>query len=319
MDQTIASALDFGYPVLVAKDRHQTSINENSSSIPDLLTVALPALGAQPFHYGRARNAVVNWVNQQWPDGRWLLWIDSDEYIEEIGDPSTLSAALGRADTGSAFAIEVRDEIGSNWIGRLHHSTTFWRGHVHEYIDSTVMGEFARIQSTVRHSGYTGDQGATLLKFERYLRFTLLELSKDPRNPRWLFFAIRDGQFFLSSEELEELGKRLISTWNEPDFDAYFGGETRTAFTFRGFEIVCQSLGERGRHDLVKRFAQTGCTVPVIEFVATYFHCAATIDSGTTLSKAQIDGLESACQDNPREPYVQELLALLQQQGVDSK
>lgn len=150
--------------------------------------------------FAQARNAAVDAVG----DG-WAVFLDADEWID-AGHTSPLCDRLHALEsvpgiTWCALAPVIREE-GRNEeyleIARIVPvSGLRFRGEVHEYpyvpADADAVPGLIGIDLVIWHDGYASEVAAAKDKIQRNVALLESARRREPDNPRWLFFHLRDA------------------------------------------------------------------------------------------------------------------------------
>ncbi|WP_204005231.1 glycosyltransferase [Virgisporangium aurantiacum] len=168
--------------------------------------------------FAAARNAAVDCVATGW-----IVFLDADEWLTGGSVPARL-AELSRFDDVSrlVFAPRIADRNGySGDVGRIFRadSAIRYKGAVHEY--PVIAGEpdepvgIVGVDIRFDHDGY--ERSVVVGKDKRRRNLDLLDIARarDPDNPRWWYFTIRDGLPVLGHAQLVRsctVLKRLADT-----------------------------------------------------------------------------------------------------------
>ncbi|MFD8009976.1 glycosyltransferase [Streptomyces sp. NPDC058955] len=135
--------------------------------------------------------------------GGWIAHVDADETLSE-GSRGRLRAVLAALDhvlPDADFVVSPRildtgGECHTNTRRILRSGTALrFMGRVHErpYDARGGLPPGVEVDVTFHHSGYEPGTIARKGKAERYARLLGLCLAEEPWNPKWHFYAVRDG------------------------------------------------------------------------------------------------------------------------------
>ncbi|MFI0829196.1 glycosyltransferase [Streptomyces roseolus] len=149
--------------------------------------------------FAAQRNAAFQRVG---PDG-WLAHVDADETLapESRGRLRAVLTALDHVLPEADFVVSPRildtsRECHTNTRRILRSGTALrFLGRVHErpYDARGVQPPYVEVDVTFHHTGYEPEVVARRGKGERYARLIRLCLAQEPWNPKWHFYAVRDG------------------------------------------------------------------------------------------------------------------------------
>jgi glycosyltransferase involved in cell wall biosynthesis len=165
--------------------------------------------------FADARNAVMERARPGW-----VVFLDADEWLTEDtakelracldsfeSVPGMELAALAPTIREAAVGEQYEDipRIMPNWSLRFH-------GEVHEYpflpgLDA-VPGTLG-VSLEFMHDGYRPDVAVAKDKRRRNLALIERARAAEPRNPRWLFYQLRDGLWEMSGPEIVDLCTQL--------------------------------------------------------------------------------------------------------------
>ncbi|MFF6777806.1 glycosyltransferase [Streptomyces sp. NPDC012637] len=135
--------------------------------------------------------------------GGWLAHVDADETLsaESRGRLRAVLSVLDHALPGADLVVSPRildtsRECHTNTRRVLRsHTALRFRGRVHErpYDAHGAEPPCVEVDVTFHHTGYEPEVIARKGKRERYARLIERCLAEEPSNPKWHFYAVRDG------------------------------------------------------------------------------------------------------------------------------
>ncbi|MFB5660311.1 glycosyltransferase [Alteribacillus sp. HJP-4] len=150
--------------------------------------------------------------------GDWIFFIDADEWIsrESNGKVKPLIQMFSRFPLKHSLTISPliveKDKSSVVGVKRIFHRASGIRffGDVHEEPrkneDPTLESqENINIELKVEHDGYQEDILQSKKKIERNISLLQKVRKKEPENPRWIYFLVRDGMERFSADEMEML------------------------------------------------------------------------------------------------------------------
>jgi tetratricopeptide (TPR) repeat protein len=142
-------------------------------------------------NFAEARNRALDSA-----EGRWVLFIDADEYLEPESKPA-VDAAVARGADAYLVRIEsdMRSAAGRTYVNLLHRlfmnrADIRYEGAVHEQIDSSLKRIGAKVEMSgivLKHSGYALDPSRMRAKLERNLDILRKETARFPDDGVCLF------------------------------------------------------------------------------------------------------------------------------------
>ncbi|MEV4314864.1 glycosyltransferase family 2 protein [Actinocrispum sp. NPDC049592] len=209
--------------------------------------------------FADARNAALESV----VDG-WVLCLDADEWLAEGAAADLVSCLVSLRDKDCSqvvLAPVIRDVDHGSYrddIPRILRvdGPVRYRGQVHEYL--VVRGavdtppERVAVDVEIRHDGYNPAVFAAKRKRDRNMSLVAQARASDPDNPRWLYFALRDGFPSLSADQVADLCETMRGlTGIEPRT-----GDRQSAAEYYRYalSLACQGMAGRGNWSLVERF-----------------------------------------------------------------
>lgn len=301
LHENIEQARQIGVPyVLVADPRHLSSL--------DSAAVAHTIEHEWTGSYGKARSAGAAGISKI-DLAEWVIWVDADELVVEF-DLAEVEAILQDARASDALTLTVQDPLRAESIPRAHHCTTHWSGDVHEYIECVRMG--GHLPVTLEHSGYL-DEELTLRKFQYYFSKTQNQALADPNNPRWIYFCVRDGQFFVEWQKIIQWVRRLFDIYgtSQP-----IGGLDGRDYLEAAVSVAKKSALKRGGRADIE--ALVLCLVENQEYInALHLDLLALKDRGEALEEHRYRAaanMVSSQQDDPVANECRELLELQKNQ-----
>lgn len=195
LDSVLATSAD---RVLVVDTGSTDSTLDIVAGYPDQRIEVLRIAWEESF--AKARNAALDAVG-----GGWAVFIDADEWVDkEYADllPSRLHALEAVAGvTWCAFAPVIREDGRDSEyleIARIVPAAHLrFRGEVHEYpyvpADSGAVPGLIGVDLVLWHDGYAAEVVTEKQKIHRNLALLETAREREPDNPRWLFFHLRDA------------------------------------------------------------------------------------------------------------------------------
>ena len=144
-----------------------------------------------PDSFAAARNEAIRRAN-----GQWLLWMDSDEYIDEPNRDKLRSLLANLPEDSSAYVMRSRSATANGPAILADHVRLFrnhpairWDYRVHEQLPPSLCQAGHIVRSTdivIEHRGYL-DAARERGKLERNLRLLHLDVADRPNDPLLLF------------------------------------------------------------------------------------------------------------------------------------
>jgi glycosyltransferase involved in cell wall biosynthesis len=205
--------------------------------------------------FAAARNVGLDMIRTDW-----AMFVDADEWLVR-GSASALREHLAQLSEAAAPTVALAPRIvdvtrGSvvDGVPRILHTgpRVRYHGRVHEYpivdgdIDSPV--EIMPVDLELLHDGYAPDVLRAKDKHRRNMELLRAEIVEDPDNPRWPFYAVRDGAPLLSATAITDLCRhsaRLAGAESAP------GGEAARTYYRDTLINACYAMTARGRWDSV--------------------------------------------------------------------
>ncbi|MGY3336606.1 hypothetical protein ACVW0K_002705 [Streptomyces filamentosus] len=195
--------------------------------------------------------------------GGWVAYVDADETLspESRGRLRSVLAALDHVLPEADFVVSPRvldtsGECHTNTRRILRSGTALrFMGRVHErpYDARGVQPPYVEVDVTFHHTGYEPEVIARRGKGERYARLVGLCLAQEPWNPKWHFYAVRDGMVGRQpdAEESHALFVRLQEA--RALYDAVSGSDYATERRADGLVLQCElALGFGGGRELAE-------------------------------------------------------------------
>ncbi|MFD2471907.1 glycosyltransferase family 2 protein [Amycolatopsis silviterrae] len=210
--------------------------------------------------FAEARNSALDLL-----DEGWVVFLDADEWLDSAAAEGIISrvAQLDGSQRCSRVALApvIMDSNANTWVDQVPRvfqlkSGIRFRGDVHEYIvvggasDESI--ELCSTDAKFFHDGYTREVVLKKRKTERNLSLLQQARIKDPQNPRWIYFTVRDALPLLSGEQLMLLCSELESAVVA---DVPTGDHCRPVeYLRRTLGLACQGLGFRGAWETVQKY-----------------------------------------------------------------
>lgn len=236
--RAVSSARGFDLPVHV----FDTSPGESHRCLRELGAVVERVRWNDSF--ADARNAGLDLVEACASRHDWILWIDADEYLEDlrfVPPPAHVS--------GMAYCPVIKDpEFLIHTVGRIHslHEGLRFRGSVHEYLVG-VSGhavDYFPTATTLWHDGY-----AEVDRSIRNMRLLRRQMRIEPEEARWIAFLLRDGNQRLSIQEIVTLHRKLARTSDRAKRE---GGMSHSDYIRMAAWATSTSLCRQGRPEAVR-------------------------------------------------------------------
>jgi hypothetical protein len=146
----------------------------------------------------------------------WIMFVDADEWLApgaaEMLRPglASVEALPGIALTALAPTIVDADSgVQYRDVARIMPTWSLrWHGAVHEYPHvpgRDVVPGLLGVALELRHDGYRPEVAVAKGKRERNVALAARARHDEPGNPRWIFYALRDGMWDLDSAAIVEL------------------------------------------------------------------------------------------------------------------
>lgn len=160
----------------------------------------------------------------------WIFFIDADEYL--VDDEMDLHKILQIFDDfisidRTIFSPKIVDSNGhcSIGVGRIFKKNVnlVYYGDVHEELriknkKGYVMPVNISLNIPLMHDGYTNEVMLIKDKLNRNLELIKKMLVQEPKNLRWLFFYLRDGENVLDMEEIKKRVEHALLIYPEKGF-----------------------------------------------------------------------------------------------------
>lgn len=175
--------------------------------------------------FARARNRAISKTSCEW-----IFFIDADEYL--VDDDIDLHKILQFFDNfisidRTIFSPKIIDSNGhcSISVGRIFKKNInlVYYGDVHEELriknkKGYVMPINISLNIPLMHDGYTNEVMITKDKLNRNLELIKKMLVQEPKNLRWLFFYLRDGENVLDMKKVKKRVEHALLICPEKGF-----------------------------------------------------------------------------------------------------
>lgn len=168
--------------------------------------------------FAKARNFALKKVTSEW-----VFFIDADEYFISRGEnylkdilamlnkfPDINSTVLCPKiqDASNDCAIEVKrifkKDTNIKYYGMIHEEARIWEN------GSWKTTKYISLDIVLSHDGYQKTIYDLKYKAQRNLSLNAQMLKKEPNNPRWIYFYVRDGKDMIPANDLKELIERTV-------------------------------------------------------------------------------------------------------------
>ncbi|MEV0072246.1 glycosyltransferase [Amycolatopsis sp. NPDC050768] len=196
-------------------------------------------------------------------DSVWVFFVDADEWLP-VGEVEKLfgglSALANQPREDLAIAPVIYDVDRDSWVNEVPRvffasGCIEYRGEVHEYPVVSADGDspvrLHKLNFTLNHDGYGREVAVRKRKTQRNLALLSAARERDPENPRWLYFSIRDGLPLHSPEFLLQACNKLVEMADHKSS----GGDRTNAGEYlrRALPLASQNLGFHGWWSEVER------------------------------------------------------------------
>lgn len=195
----------------------------------------------------------------------WLFFIDADEYLDKTMDYEQLHSLICGFDEFpllnvlvlSPFIIEEQTHQEYEFVPRIiyKNNNLFFYGNVHEEIRSRKKEIiFLQINITLHHDGYRPEIKFKKDKINRNIDLLHIMLKKEPNNPRWINFFVRDGYEVVEDRVLENYITKalLLDVTQEIDINNLQLHE----YTFNLLDYYCQLKFKQEDFTAVKKISE---------------------------------------------------------------
>jgi glycosyltransferase involved in cell wall biosynthesis len=200
--------------------------------------------------FAAARNVGLDTVRADW-----AVFVDADEWLVR-GSASALREHLARLSAADAATVALAPRIVDvdrgvvvDGVPRVLHtgSGVRYRGRVHEYpvVDGGSPMEVVPVDLELLHDGYAPDVLRAKDKHRRNMALLRATMVEDPDNPRWPFYAVRDGGPLLSATAITDLCQRSARLAGAP------AGEAARTYYRDTLINACYAMTARGRWESV--------------------------------------------------------------------
>jgi glycosyltransferase involved in cell wall biosynthesis len=247
----------------------------------DILVVDTGSTDATLDIVARYRESGVRLAQTPWPDSfadvrnfairgvraGWIVFVDADEWLD-AGSAERLSRCLDELSSiedlsQTAFAPTISDVGRASYVDdvpRIFRTDTRirYRGQVHEYpvvegpADAPI--DLVSIDIDFLHDGY--DPAVLRQKNKERRNRALLDAAResDPFNPRWLYFAVRDGLAVLDGAEIVGLCNGLARLADQETRPGSADRADSGTYYRRALVLACYGLVARREWSSVEQF-----------------------------------------------------------------
>ena len=138
-----------------------------------------------------------------------IIQIDADEYLSPKSNYSEIKKILSKnIENYICFYPKIVDFYGNKYLGApsrifFNNDTFFYFGDIHEELRNSKFSiEKKEIDITFFHDGYQKDIIDEKEKGKRNLRLSKNMVNKEPENPRWLYYYIKDLFYYEKNKKL---------------------------------------------------------------------------------------------------------------------